>query len=155
MKGVKKIAARVLREPIVFFFFTTPLVWFVGLAFTVPKRYGVFSLTFLEKLMSIVVFTWVFPLVGIPALNMWLSIIFAQILGTILFHLQHSVNLAYRERQQKWNFARAALEGSTFLEVPFLLRPFTNGIEYHHIHHLNTNVPSYTINACHYDFDGK
>lgn len=109
MKGIKKIAARVLREPIVFFFFTAPLVWFVGLVFTVPKRYGVFSLTFLEKLMSIVIYTWVCPLFGIPALKMWLSIIFAQILGTILFHLQHSVNLAYRERQKNWNFARAAL----------------------------------------------
>jgi hypothetical protein len=33
---------------------------------------------------------------GIPALKMWISVIAGQIIGTILFHLQHSVNLAYR-----------------------------------------------------------
>lgn len=72
-----------------------------------------------------------------------------NLIGTTLFHLQHSVNLPYRERKQKWDFVRAALEGSTFLHVPYFFRPFTNGIEYHHIHHLNTNVPSYKISDCH------
>jgi hypothetical protein len=36
-----------------------------------------------------------------------------------------------------------------------LLRPFTNGIEYHHIHHLNTNVPSYIIQECHERFENS
>jgi omega-6 fatty acid desaturase (delta-12 desaturase) len=76
---------------------------------------------------------------------MYFSLHVAQAIGTILFHLQHSVNMPYREHQQKWNFAKAAVEGSTFLYIPKLLRPFTNGIEYHHIHHLNTNVASYVI----------
>jgi hypothetical protein len=30
---------------------------------------------------------------------MYLSLHFAQAIGTILFHLQHSVNLPYRERK--------------------------------------------------------
>jgi uncharacterized membrane protein YjjP (DUF1212 family) len=62
----------------------------------VAKRYGILSLTFLEKVMSVVLFTWIFPMFGIPALKMWISVIAGQIIGTILFHLQHSVNLAYR-----------------------------------------------------------
>jgi omega-6 fatty acid desaturase (delta-12 desaturase) len=67
--------------------------------------------------------------------------------------LQHSVNLPYRVRKQEWDFTRAALEGSTFLNIPKFLQPFTNGIEYHHIHHLNTNVASYNIAECHYSFE--
>jgi hypothetical protein len=39
------------------------------------------------------------------------------------------------------------------LYIPKLLRPFTNGIEYHHIHHLNTNVASYNIEECHESFE--
>lgn len=85
------------------------------------------------------------PLSGASVVNVWISMILSQIIGTILFHLQHSVNLPYRQRKDKWNFAKAALEGSTFLEIPKILKTFTNGIEYHHIHHLNTNVPSYAI----------
>jgi omega-6 fatty acid desaturase (delta-12 desaturase) len=44
------------------------------------------------------------------------------------------------------------LEGSTLLYVPAFLKPFTNGIEYHHIHHLHTLVPSYAIQQCHDSF---
>ncbi|CAM6002632.1 unnamed protein product [Sphagnum balticum] len=67
--------------------------------------------------------------------------------------MQHSVNVAYRERKDKWDHTRAALEGSTFVQVPLWLKPFTNGIEYHHIHHLNTNVASYNMALCHEDFE--
>jgi hypothetical protein len=50
---------------------------------------------------------------------------------------------------------KASVEGSTFLYVPYVFRPFTYGIEYHHIHHYNSNVPSYMINICHEEFDNK
>ncbi len=145
MKGVKKILARILRSPPVFFLITVPFVWFVLVFPTVAKRYGIFSMTYLEKILSVVLYTWIFPLFGVSALNMWLSMTVSTVIGTGLFHLQHSVNLPYRKRKDKWNPAKAALEGSTFLEIPNILKPFTNGIEYHHIHHLNTNVPSYAI----------
>ena len=92
---------------------------------------------------------WLIPILGIPPVKFFLLQVVSMIIGTVLFHLQHSVNTSYRERKTKWDFTRAALEGSTFLEVPVLLRPFTNGIEYHHIHHLNTNVASYVIQNCH------
>ncbi len=111
----KKILVRIFREPIVFFLFSAPYVWFVGLFYTVAKRYGVFSWTFLEKIISVVLYTWIFPLFGIPAWKMWVSIIAAEIIGTILFHLQHSVNTPYRQRQTNWDFAKAAVEGSTYL----------------------------------------
>jgi hypothetical protein len=48
-------------------------------------------------------------MIGLPKLNMYLSLHIAQAIGTILFHLQHSVNMPYREHQTKWDFAKAAL----------------------------------------------
>lgn len=92
-------------------------------------------------------------MMGIPAIKPWAAIYFASIVGNILFHLQHSVNVPYRERNSKWNHVKAALEGSTFLSVHPALRLFTNGIQYHHIHHLNTNVASYVIDQCHDGFE--
>ena len=99
-----------------------------------------------------VVTFYVMPMFGVPVWQFCFFHVFAEALGTVLFHLQHSVNLPYRQRNAKWDFTKAALEGSTFLDVPFWLKPFTNGIEYHHIHHLNTNVASYVIKECHDSF---
>jgi len=36
-------------------------------------------------------------------------------MGSTLFHLQHSVNIPYRQRKEKWNSTKAAIEGSTYL----------------------------------------
>jgi hypothetical protein len=46
MKGAKKIVARIIRDPFVFFFFTVQYSWFIRLFQTIAKRYGIFSLTF-------------------------------------------------------------------------------------------------------------
>ena len=40
-----------------------------------------------------------------------------------------------------WDRYAAAFDGSSFLQVPPLLKFFTLGIEYHHIHHLDIRVP--------------
>jgi omega-6 fatty acid desaturase (delta-12 desaturase) len=143
MKGIKKILARIFREPFIYFFITIPFIWFFGLFYVVAKRYGIFSWSFLEKILSIVLFVWILPAFGIPAYTLWVVDYLSQVLGTFVFHMEHSVNPPYRARNLKWSFERAALEGSTFLDVPRLFKSFTCGIEYHHIHHLNTNVPSY------------
>lgn len=111
----RRILVRILREPVVFFLFTSPLVWFVGLIITVAKRYGVFSKPFAAKVSSFIATFCIFPLFGVPGYKIMLSTIVAQILGTVLFHLQHSVNVAYRKRKDTWDFTRAALEGSTYL----------------------------------------
>ena len=103
-------------------------MWFVGLYYVVAKRYGVFSKAFAEKIMSMVLVFFILPALGLPIIKVLLSTYLAQVAGTILFHLQHSVNLPYRERKEKWDSTRAALEGSTFLDIPLLLKPFTNGI---------------------------
>lgn len=67
-------------------------------------------------------------MIGISSFNAWMSLIVANVLGTALFHLQHSVNMPYRQRKDKWSFVKAALEGSTYLEIPYIFKTFTNGI---------------------------
>ena len=155
MKWPLKLIVRILREPVIFFLFTIQYVWFAVVGYNCVRKYGLFSSPVLEKIISVVLYFYIFGLLGLPVLKMYLSLHFAQALGTIMFHLQHSVNIPYRERKMNWDFQRAALEGSTFLDIPQVLKPFTNGIEYHHIHHLNTNVASYNIQECHETFDGQ
>jgi len=109
MSRPMKILVRIVREPVIFFFVTAPFVWFVGLFYGISRKEGIISASFIEKMLSVVIFTWVCPLFGISALGMWITVYMTNIMGTMLFHLQHSVNLPYRERKEKWNFAKAAL----------------------------------------------
>ena len=108
-------------------------------------------MTFLEKALSMVLFVWVLPAFGVPIVNLCLSEYCSQMLGTIITHLEHSINIGYRARTKEWSFTRSALEGSTYIPLGFFSL-FTYGIEFHHIHHLNTNVPGYNLAQCHADF---
>lgn len=73
----------------------------------------------------------------------------SAIFGTMLFHLQHSINEPYWEKINNDNDKmNASLHDSSVLKIHYLLKPFSNGIEYHNVHHLNPGVPSYNIQEC-------
>lgn len=96
MSTGKKIITRIFREPIVFFLITSPFLWFVGLFYLVIKKYGFLSKAFADKALSIILYLVIFPLIGVSSMKALISVYFAQVIGTLLFHLQHSVNVAYR-----------------------------------------------------------
>jgi omega-6 fatty acid desaturase (delta-12 desaturase) len=79
---------------------------------------------------------------------------FATILGLMLFHLQHQVNVGFWERfpkEDELSKDNAELRGSSVLKIPWGLDYFSNGIEYHNVHHLDPGVPSYNTRACYDD----
>lgn len=137
---------RILREPFVFFFITVPFLWIFGTFILYLSRARESPSNVLTKGFGL---TLLFCFASTPFL---VSYYLSVVIGAVLFHLQHSVNLPYRKTKEQWNRNSASLEGSTLLHVPFFLKPFTNGIEYHHIHHLQTLVPSYAIQQCHDTF---
>ena len=75
-----------------------------------------------------------------------------SVMGVMLFHLQHQVNEGYWMKfnnNDKRIWEKAQLHGSSLLEIPYFLKYFTLGIEYHHIHHLTTQIPCYNLQECH------
>jgi omega-6 fatty acid desaturase (delta-12 desaturase) len=74
--------------------------------------------------------------------------VIASIVGVWLFSLQHRFERTYWARADKWNAADASLLGSSFLRLPKVLQWFTGSIGFHHIHHLDTGVPNYRLEAC-------
>lgn len=80
-----------------------------------------------------------------------LPIVFlTTVLGVWLFSVQHRFDDARWLRQEEWNFADAALEGSSYLALPRMLHWLTGNIGYHHIHHLSQRVPNYRLADCHH-----
>jgi len=78
-----------------------------------------------------------------------LAALCGQIIGFFLFHNQHTFNPAYVVGNDTWNKVDSGLRGSSFIQVPWFLRYFMNGIEYHHIHHMSSSIPGYKIHKVH------
>jgi omega-6 fatty acid desaturase (delta-12 desaturase) len=69
--------------------------------------------------------------------------------GIWLFYVQHQFEDAYWKRGDDWNYAEAALSGSSYLKLPRVLRFFTGSIGLHHVHHLNARIPNYNLQRAH------
>jgi omega-6 fatty acid desaturase (delta-12 desaturase) len=78
-----------------------------------------------------------------------LPALLAGSIGIWLFYVQHQFEDAYWESGEKWNYADAALRGSSFLKLAPILRFCTGNIGFHHVHHLNARIPSYNLRRAH------
>jgi omega-6 fatty acid desaturase (delta-12 desaturase) len=76
-------------------------------------------------------------------------VLLAGATGVWLFYVQHTFEDGYWERTEPWSPLRAAIEGSSFYDLPAVLRWFTANIGYHHIHHLAPRIPNYRLRAAH------
>jgi omega-6 fatty acid desaturase (delta-12 desaturase) len=65
------------------------------------------------------------------------------------FHNQHSYNPAYVVGNEQWTQRNSGLCGSAFTQIPYCLKYFYMGIEYHHIHHMNAKIPGYNLQKYH------
>lgn len=69
--------------------------------------------------------------------------------GVWLFYVQHQFEGVYWERNENWDYATAALQGSSFYKLPRILQWFSGNIGFHHIHHLSPRIPNYRLEQCH------
>lgn len=69
----------------------------------------------------------------------------AASVGVWLFYLQHQFEHTHWAAREEWFVREAALNGSSHLAFPFVLRWLTANIGAHHVHHLASNVPYYRI----------
>jgi omega-6 fatty acid desaturase (delta-12 desaturase) len=69
--------------------------------------------------------------------------------GVWLFYVQHQFEGVYWERCDEWDYAAAALQGSSFYKLPRVLQWFSGNIGFHHIHHLSPRIPNYNLEKCH------
>jgi omega-6 fatty acid desaturase (delta-12 desaturase) len=65
--------------------------------------------------------------------------------GVWLFYVQHTFEAAYWSRRKGWDAHQAAVTGSSYYDLPPVLRWFTGNIGYHHIHHLAPRIPNYRL----------
>jgi omega-6 fatty acid desaturase (delta-12 desaturase) len=69
--------------------------------------------------------------------------------GIWLFYVQHQFESTYWKEHGEWDYATAAIHGSSYLKLPPILRWFTGSIGLHHVHHLGPRIPNYALKQCH------
>jgi omega-6 fatty acid desaturase (delta-12 desaturase) len=69
--------------------------------------------------------------------------------GIWLFYVQHQFEDTYYERNENWDYVKAAMQGSSYYKLPAVLRWITGNIGFHHIHHLSPRVPNYHLESVH------
>jgi acyl-lipid omega-6 desaturase (Delta-12 desaturase) len=79
----------------------------------------------------------------------WGTVLFlASAIGVWLFYVQHQFEDTYWRPAGDWDFHAAALEGSSYYDLPRVLHWLTGSIGFHHIHHLACKIPNYRLRAC-------
>ncbi len=68
--------------------------------------------------------------------------------GVWLFYVQHQFEHAYWAKNDAWSIERSAVAGSSYYELPAILRWFSGNIGYHHLHHMATRIPNYRLRDC-------
>jgi omega-6 fatty acid desaturase (delta-12 desaturase) len=83
----------------------------------------------------------------------WPAAWMAASAGIFLFYVQHQFEDVYWENNDNWEFADAAVRGSSFLKLPRVLQYFTGNIGFHHVHHLSARIPNYNLQRAHEELD--
>jgi omega-6 fatty acid desaturase (delta-12 desaturase) len=148
----RRFAYRLARNPVVLFLLA-PLFFFVVMQ-RFPSRKAP-----LRERCSVY---WTNLAIGLVAAGMiwafgWKAYLIIQLThvliagsaGLWLFYVQHQFDGVYWERRDQWDYAAAALQGSSFYKLPKILQWFTGNIGFHHIHHLSPRIPNYHLEKCH------
>jgi len=77
------------------------------------------------------------------------AIYIAAASGIWLFYVQHQFEGTYWQEHKEWDYATAAVKGSSYLKLPAVLQWFSGNIGLHHVHHLGPRIPNYALEQCH------
>jgi omega-6 fatty acid desaturase (delta-12 desaturase) len=150
LSPTRRLAYRLARHPIVAHLVVPPMIFLLlyRTPFDTPQgwrreRRSVHA-TNLAIAAQAVSIGWLLGF-GSVALVELTTLFLASIGGVWLFALQHKFEGASWARQPNWDLTTASLTGASCLRLPAVLQWFTGNIGFHHIHHLNPQVPNYRL----------
>jgi omega-6 fatty acid desaturase (delta-12 desaturase) len=69
--------------------------------------------------------------------------------GAWMLYLQHQYEDTYYRSSDDWEFELAALQGSSYIDLPRPLAWAFGNSNFHHVHHLSAKIPNYNLRAAH------
>ncbi|AQQ52045.1 fatty acid desaturase [Planococcus lenghuensis] len=149
---MERLKYRLYRNPLVMFGFGPLfLVLIAGRFNRKDARKKERNNTYLINVSLVVLYTLMILLIGWQAfLLIQGTVMFtAGALGIWLFYIQHTFEDSYFEDESEWDYVKAAVEGSSYYQLPKVLQWVTGNIGFHHVHHLSPRVPNYNLEKAH------
>jgi omega-6 fatty acid desaturase (delta-12 desaturase) len=153
LSPLRRFGYRFVRHPIVIFA-VAPVYLFV-FQYRLPSDLPIFSTGLWRGVMAtnvaiLVLFGGLAAIVGPVtfALVHGPVVLVGATIGLWMFFVQHQYEGVYWEREAKWDFAEAALYGSSYYHLPAPLQWMTAHIGLHHVHHLSSKIPNYRLQEC-------
>ncbi|MFZ3579910.1 fatty acid desaturase [Virgibacillus sp. DJP39] len=147
-----KLSYRLYRNPLVMFGFGPIYLYLVSSRFNRKdaKRKERVN-TYLINVSIVALYALLIWVVGLQAfLMIQLPILFiAGSLGIWLFYVQHQFEDSYFEKEEEWDYVKAAVDGSSYYKLPKVIQWLTGSIGFHHVHHLSPRVPNYNLEKAH------
>ena len=146
-----RLKYRLYRSPVVMLGIGPWYTFLISQRFVNPisRRRERLSVYF-SNLAIVVILLVMWATIGVPAyLMIQLPVAFFAGLGGIwMFYIQHQFEGTYWAEHEEWDYATAALRGSSYFKLPKVLQWFTGNIGFHHIHHLSSRIPNYALQRC-------
>jgi omega-6 fatty acid desaturase (delta-12 desaturase) len=148
-----KIKYRILRNPVTLFFIVPIIYLTVMLRYPLVKLKGWKKIRwayYLNNLIILMIYGGLAMILGFEKLLL-VHIPILLVFGMIafwFFYIQHQQEDNYKEMKDNWDHLLASIRGSTYYKLPGLFRWLTGNIGLHHIHHLNSRIPNYHLQAC-------
>jgi omega-6 fatty acid desaturase (delta-12 desaturase) len=149
---LRRLGYRLYRNPL--------LMLLVGpsLVFLFERRFPQRGMTrrVLESVVAanLALVAWV---LGWSALVGWQTFLLIQVttlvaggaIGAWMLYIQHQYEGTYYQSPEAWEFELAALQGSSYLQLPRPLAWAVGNANFHHVHHLSAKIPNYHLRAAH------
>jgi omega-6 fatty acid desaturase (delta-12 desaturase) len=142
---------RFVRNPAVLFLFLAPLDFLVLQRFphSYSRKSDVIGTMATNAALALIIAIAALTMGIVPYLAIQLPIMyFASMAGVWLFFIQHQFPGVYWVKNAEWDQIKASLLGSSFYDLPPLLRWFSGNIGFHHVHHLDPRIPNYMLKEC-------
>ncbi|MGH2955642.1 MAG: fatty acid desaturase family protein [Solirubrobacterales bacterium] len=149
---LRRLGYRLYRNPFLLLLVGPSLVFLFERRF--PRRGMTRSILLSVGLTNLALLAWVLgwtALVGWPTflLIQGATLVAGGAIAAWMLYVQHQYEDTYYQAPRAWRFELAALQGSSYLQLP---RPFAWAVgnaNYHHVHHLSAKIPNYNLRAAH------
>jgi omega-6 fatty acid desaturase (delta-12 desaturase) len=143
----KKIGYRIMRSYFMRLI-VTPAIWILAPRIPLPHL-GLKILTsvIIHDLIYVIILYFIikndlffaFTMIYLVPLYMF------NFLASVFFYLQHQYEDTFWETEEEWDLYNASIHGSSHLVVGKVMGWVSGHVGCHHVHHLNTKIPSYNL----------
>lgn len=149
----KKLYYRIYRAPLVTFVIGPIVYLLINNRIALVRMEGwknIHFFMYLQNLLILAVYAGLGWLLGWKYfLLVHLPVVFIfGVIAVWFFYVQHQHEAAYKQWRDNWDYLLSAIKGSTYYKLPRVFMWLTGNIGLHHIHHLNSKVPSYHLVEC-------